>query len=68
MIPDKIPVQNEKMVRDARSKALLSTDRDAVRAYEKKKQESKAQKERINRLEQELADLKAIISELVQKR
>jgi len=68
MIPDKIPVQNEKMVRDVRSKALLSTDRDSVRAYEKKRQESKAQKERINRLEQELADLKAIISELVQKR
>lgn len=68
MIPDKIPVKNEKMVRDTKSKALLSTDRDAIRAYEKRREEVKAQKERINRLEQELADLKAIISDLVQKR
>jgi hypothetical protein len=68
MIPNKVPVQNEKMVRDMKSKAILSTDRDAILAYEKKKLESKAQKERINRLEQELADLKTLISELVQKR
>jgi hypothetical protein len=64
----KIPVENEKMVRDVRTKALLSTDKDAVRAYEKRRQELKTQKERINRLEQELADLKTIIAELIEKR
>jgi cell division protein FtsB len=56
------------MVRDVRTKALLSTDKDAVRAYEKRRQELKTQKERINRLEQELADLKTIIAELIEKR
>ena len=68
MKSDKIPVENEKMVRDVRTKALLSTDKDAVRAYEKRRQELKTQKERINRLEQELADLKTIIAELIEKR
>ena len=49
---ERIPVKDEKMVRDTFSHAILSTDHDAVAAYERKKRETKAQKDRINRLEQ----------------
>lgn len=64
----KIPVQNEKMVRDMHSGALLSTDSDSIKAYERRKQEAKAQKDRINRLEHELSELKSIVSNLIEKR
>jgi polyhydroxyalkanoate synthesis regulator phasin len=64
----KIPVKNEALVRDSKTGALLSTDLDAVKAYERKKQEMKAQKERINRLEEEIADLKKAIAALLQQR
>jgi hypothetical protein len=65
---DKIPVQNERMVRDMRSGALLSTDKDSIKAYERRKQEAKAQKDRINRLEHELSELKALMSKLIEER
>lgn len=65
---DKIPVQNEKLVRDTHTGALLSTDRDSVKAYERRKQEVQAQKDRINRLEQELSELKELMSSLIGKR
>lgn len=64
---DKIPVENEQMVRDMQSKALLSTDREAVIAYERRKREVKAQKDRINRLEQEVTELKQLLSQLIGK-
>ena len=64
----KIPVQNERMVRDMRSGALLSTDKDSIKAYERRKQEAKAQKDRINRLEHELSELKALMSKLIEER
>jgi hypothetical protein len=64
----KIPVQNEKLVRDMRSGALLSTDKDSIKAYERRKQEAKAQKDRINRLEHELSELKALMSKLIEER
>ena len=65
---DKIPVQNERMVRDMRSGALLSTDKDSIKAYERRKQEAKAQKDRINRLEHELSELKTLMSKLIEER
>jgi hypothetical protein len=65
---NKIPVQNERMVRDMRSGALLSTDKDSIKAYERRKQEAKAQKDRINRLEHELSELKALMSKLIEER
>ena len=55
------------MVRDSYSKALLSTDREAVVAYERRKREAKAQKDRINRLEQEVTELKQLLSQLIRK-
>lgn len=63
----KIPVKGEKMVRDMKSSALLSVDRDAVAAYERKRQEAASQKNRINRLEQEVTELKQLLSQLIGK-
>ena len=68
MSQEKIPVQNEKMVRDTRTGALLSTDRDSVKAYERRRREAQAQKDRINRLEHELSELKGLISKLIEER
>jgi hypothetical protein len=68
MMPNRIRVKNESMVRDTKTGALLSTDREAVIAYERKKQEQKAQRDRINRLEQEVSDLKELVSKLIEKR
>jgi hypothetical protein len=65
---DRIPVKNERMVRDRKSHALLSIDHDAVAAYEKQKHDMKAQKDRINRLEQEINELKKLLSKLIEKR
>lgn len=62
----KIPVENEPLVRDSRTGALLSTDIDAVKAYERKKQESKAQKERINKLETEIKELKEVMAKILE--
>jgi hypothetical protein len=68
MSQGKIPVQNEKIVRDTRTGALLFTDKDSVKAYERRKREAQAQKDRINRLEHELSELKGIISKLIEER
>ena len=68
MSQGKIPVQNEKMVRDTKSGALLSVDMDAVRAYERRKREVQAQKDRINRLENEVSELKALVTKLIKER
>lgn len=68
MSGDRIPVRNEPMVRDMRTGALLSTDRDAFRAYEDRRRERRLQQERINSLEEQVAELRRILSELVGKR
>jgi len=65
---DNVPVQNEPMVRDMRTGALLSTDKDAFRAYEDRKRERQAQQDRINSLEEKVAELQRILSELIGKR
>lgn len=60
----KAKVKNENMVRDMRTTALLSTDREAIMHYEKKRAERKAQEERLNRLESEIVALKELIAQL----
>lgn len=65
---DRIPVENERLVRDRRTGALLSTDKDAIHAYEARKRERLSQQERINTLEQTVADLQKAISEIIGKR
>lgn len=64
----RIRVQNENMVRDPRTSALLSTDKDAIKAYERRKQELQSQKDRLNRLERDVATLKDLVSQLMNQR
>ena len=68
MSAERIPVENERMVRDRRTGALLSTDRDAIRAYEARKRDRLSQQERINTLEHTVAELQKAISEIIGKR
>ena len=68
MSAERIPVENERMVRDRRTGALLSTDRDAIRAYEARKRDRLSQEERINTLEHTVAELQKAISEIIGKR
>lgn len=63
----KIPVKNQPIVRDEKSKALLFTDLDSVRAYQKKKEQMKSQKDTINRLEMEVEELKQLVAKLIEK-
>ena len=68
MKPDQLRVKNEHLVRDTKSGALLSTDRDSILAYEKRKHDVRLQKDPINRLELELSDLKELVFKLIEKR
>jgi hypothetical protein len=57
-------VRNENLVRDPRTTALLSTDKDAILAYERKKRERQVQEDRLNTLEREVAALKEQVAQL----
>jgi uncharacterized protein YceH (UPF0502 family) len=57
-------VRNENLVRDPRTTALLSTDKDAIMAYERKKRERQVQEDRLNTLEREVAALKEQVAQL----
>ena len=65
---DKIPVKdNTGLVRDVSSGAVLSIDVEAVRIYEERKRKILSDRQRLNKLESELAELRSIIEELRKK-
>lgn len=61
---ERAKVRNENMVRDMRTTALLSTDKDAILHYERKRAERKANEDRLNTLEREVAALKEQVAQL----
>jgi len=63
----RVPVKNNKMVRDTKTNAILSVDTDAIKAYEDRIRKIQAEKDRLNRLELEVSELRAIIEELRKK-
>lgn len=63
----RVPVKNNKMVRDTKTNAILSVDMDAIKAYEDRIRKIQAEKDRLNRLELEVSELRAIIEELRKK-
>ena len=63
----KIPVKDAKLVRDSTSRAVLSTDREAVVAYEERVKKIQSDRDRLNRLETEMSVLRALIEELRKK-
>ena len=65
---DKIPVKdNSGFVRDASTKAILSIDVESVRIYEDRKRKILSDRQRLNNLENEMAELRSIIEELRKK-
>lgn len=58
-----IPIENSTLIRDINSKAVLSTDRTALDKFNKQKQE----KERINKLEREMVEIKSMLELILSK-
>lgn len=64
----KIPVKdNTGLVRDASTGAILSVDSDSVRVYEERRRKILTDRQRLNNLETEVAELRTIIEELRKK-
>jgi|688.fasta_scaffold25225_2 hypothetical protein len=63
----KVPVKNNKMVRDTKTNAILSVDIDAIKAYEEKRRKIQTERDRLNRLELEVLELRSIIDQLRNK-
>jgi len=63
----RIPVKNNRMVRDTATGAVLSVDADAVKTYEERRTKILSERERLNKLESEVSELRAIIEELRKK-
>lgn len=68
-IPDKL------LIRDTHSKALLSTDRDGLNEYlakrelaKKQIQEQKEVREKIQKIEQDMSDIKHLLQEIISLR
>jgi len=59
--------QND-MVRDPASKALLSTDRRAVEEYRKRRANAKVLSESLNSLKAEVTELRSILQKLIEER
>ena len=55
------------MVRDSNSRALLFTNREDIKAYEKRKAEIESQNSQINTLMQEVTELKNIVQQLIER-
>jgi hypothetical protein len=65
---DKIPVENESgLVRDASNGAILSIDSESVKVYEERRRKILSDRQRLNKLESEMAELRTIIEELRKK-
>lgn len=58
-----IQIENSSLIRDLNSKAVLSTDRTAFDKYLKQKEE----KERINRLERDVNEIKSMLELILSK-
>jgi|694.fasta_scaffold00791_4 hypothetical protein len=64
----KIPVKNKKMVRDMSSGAILSVDTAAIKEYEDRCKKIQMDKDRLNRLEQEVSQLRILVEEIRNKK
>lgn len=55
------------MVRDSLSKAILFTDSEETRAYEVRKKQLQSKNSEINTLKQEVAELRKLVLELIER-
>lgn len=63
----KIPVKNNHMVRDTSSGAILSVDAEKIKIYEDRRKKILSERDRLNRIETEISELRVIIEELRNK-
>lgn len=65
-----VPILGREAVRDLHSKAVLSTDREGLRAYKDKviqMENIKATHDELNNLKTEMQDIKALLQQFVSK-
>ena len=63
-----IPVKDHKnLYRDEKSGAILNTDTDAFKQYKKMKRFKSNQKDEIERMKQDIEEIKSLLREIVKK-
>lgn len=62
-------MENDRFVKDSRNFAILNTDKSVLREHERKLaqlQRQKAQEEEINNIKNDVAEIKAMIAQLLE--
>ena len=62
---------NDRFVKDSRNFAILNTDRSVLREHERKLEQlnrQKAQEEEINNIKNDVAEIKAMIAQLLESK
>lgn len=62
-----VKIENKKLERDINSKALLSTNRNALENYKIERKRKEAEMEDINNMKRDIAELKEMIGQLLGK-
>lgn len=57
----RVKTENPNLERDIHSKALLNSDSKALEAYKKQKKAQRTHEQRLNKLEEDLAEIKALL-------
>lgn len=71
MIPDRLKVKNEPIVRDTQTGALLFTNLSEIQDYHKKREKNKSKEEslknEINNLKTEISEIKDLLTRLINR-
>ena len=62
--------ENERLIRDSSNLAILNTDREAIKAHDRKMEQLKkvrTQEEQINTLKNDVSELKQLMQELLKR-
>jgi hypothetical protein len=62
-----VKIQDTKYIRDIDSKAVLNTNRNALEQYKVERQRREAEKDDINRMKEDIVELKEMIKTLLGK-
>ena len=63
--------ENERLVRDGNTLAILNTDRSAIAAHEQKMEQlrrAKAREDEINSLKRDVSEIKELLAQLLKQR
>ena len=65
-MPNTLPIEGERMVRDGHSKGVMSTNMSALQAYKEKKKLAVSKEQRINNLEDDVSEIKNMLKQLLE--